>query len=234
MRKFVYTTDLMKANCLIFSFLFAFNFLHAQDTLVKQSGDTLAVILLEVNPENLRYKRFDYQNGPTFTVFKQEIKFVIYANGKRETFEHPVFPLRLKQSSDVDLSIQTSGKYFFYKDIRIAEADMLAIVSKQKDKKLDEMVRKVNDLRFLQHATGLVSIPLFVSGFFIYAANRPQPARRGRPPVNTASRAQSRKNGGYMMIGALVSGLASVSFMIDRRRHDRFVVHAYNAYLAGQ
>ncbi len=208
--------------------------MHSQDTLVKQSGDTLAVILLEVNPENLRYRRFDYQNGPTFTVFRQEVKFVIYANGKRETFEHSVFPLRSKQQTGIDLSIQTSGKYFFYKDMRIAEPDMLAIITKQKDEKLDKMLGQVNDLRFLQHATTILAIPLFVSGFFVYVANRPQPARRGRAPVNTSSRVQNRKNGAYMMIGALVSGLASVTFMIDRRRHDRFVVNAYNAYLAGQ
>ena len=53
----------------------------AQDTIVKRNGEKVTVKLMEVNPNDVRYKRLDYLEGPLFTVQKQDIKFIVYANG---------------------------------------------------------------------------------------------------------------------------------------------------------
>lgn len=59
---------------------------HAQDIITKSNGDELAVKVLEVNPDNLKYKLWDYMDGPTYTISKSEILLVKYENGHKDVF----------------------------------------------------------------------------------------------------------------------------------------------------
>ena len=64
---------------------------YAQDVIVKRDGSTILSKVLEVNPTNIKYKKFSNPNGPTYTVEKSEIMAVNYENGEKETFnEVPV------------------------------------------------------------------------------------------------------------------------------------------------
>lgn len=60
--------------------------MKCQDTLYFKNNDKIIIQLLEVNPTNLKYKRFDNQAGPTYTVLKEEVTQVMYANGKKDIF----------------------------------------------------------------------------------------------------------------------------------------------------
>lgn len=59
----------------------------SQDTLYFQSKNKLNVQLLEINPDNLKYKRSDNLNGPIYTISKSEISHIVYKNGVKESFE---------------------------------------------------------------------------------------------------------------------------------------------------
>jgi len=61
--------------------------LRGQDTLYFNSKNKLTVQLLEINPENLKYKRSDNLTGPIYTINKSEISHVVYKNGVKESFE---------------------------------------------------------------------------------------------------------------------------------------------------
>jgi hypothetical protein len=60
---------------------------YAQDTLVKTDHSKLAVKVIEVNPETVKYKRFDYPDGPLMILDKKEVSAIVYQNGLREMFE---------------------------------------------------------------------------------------------------------------------------------------------------
>lgn len=60
---------------------------HAQDTLVLRNGREHAVKVLEINPTEVVYKRFDNLEGPTIIVLKADVARIVYANGTREEFE---------------------------------------------------------------------------------------------------------------------------------------------------
>ena len=38
---------------------------YAQDIITKSNGDEIVAKVLEVNPDNLKYKLWDYMDGPT-------------------------------------------------------------------------------------------------------------------------------------------------------------------------
>ncbi len=212
--------------------MLCFQLLQAQDTIVKRNGNKLIVKLVEVNPDNVRYKRLDYQEGPVFTLSKQEIKLLIYPNGIHESFENyvpPVVKEAILSPPAIDLSIQPSGSKYYYKERRISEPDMLAIVSKQNDKKINLMIKKVEEKKFIQMTTMILSLPIFITGLYLYAANTPRRSKRGSTTPTTS--AEMRVNGEYLMLAGVACELVSISFKLNRTKHAHMVVDAYNAYI---
>src|ERR1035437_9810916 len=86
-----------------------FSFVQAQDTIVKRNEEKVIAKIMEVNQSDIKYKRFDYQDGPTFTVVKWELKYVVYGNGAKESFENYSAPLNKVVQSPIDLSFQPAG-----------------------------------------------------------------------------------------------------------------------------
>jgi hypothetical protein len=60
---------------------------YAQDTLVLRTGREHLVKVLEINPTEVVYKRFDNLEGPTIIVLKADVARIVYANGTREEFD---------------------------------------------------------------------------------------------------------------------------------------------------
>ncbi len=63
----------------------------AQDLITKVNGEEIWARVLEVNDKNIRYKLWDYPDGPTYTLLKSKILTVRYSNGVEETMR--VYPL---------------------------------------------------------------------------------------------------------------------------------------------
>jgi hypothetical protein len=60
---------------------------HAQDVIVKNDKSEIKAKVLEIDDVNVKYKQWDFQDGPTYSVRKNEVFMILYKNGKRETFE---------------------------------------------------------------------------------------------------------------------------------------------------
>jgi hypothetical protein len=58
----------------------------AQDTILKISGDSILSTVIEVTSNELRYKRFDNQDGPIYSILPAEVSIVRYQNGTVDTF----------------------------------------------------------------------------------------------------------------------------------------------------
>lgn len=59
----------------------------AQDVVVKKDGSTILAKVLEVSQDNIKYKKFSNQNGPTYTINLSDIISVNYENGEKETYD---------------------------------------------------------------------------------------------------------------------------------------------------
>lgn len=66
-------------------FLFAFSG-FSQDVITKSNGDEILAKILEVTQNDVKYRKFDQQNGPIFTISKAELLMVKYENGSKDVF----------------------------------------------------------------------------------------------------------------------------------------------------
>lgn len=60
----------------------------AQDVVVKKDGSTILAKVLEVNQDNIKYKKYSNQNGPTYTISISDIMSVNYENGDKEDYSN--------------------------------------------------------------------------------------------------------------------------------------------------
>jgi hypothetical protein len=54
------------------------------DVLLLQNADEIAVKILEIDERNIKYKRCDNINGPTYSISKSRVALIKYANGTKE------------------------------------------------------------------------------------------------------------------------------------------------------
>lgn len=69
---------------------FATSLLFAQDVIIKRNGDEIKSKVLEINQNTIKYKEFDFQDGPIRNISINDVFMIIYENGKRESFKKPV------------------------------------------------------------------------------------------------------------------------------------------------
>lgn len=58
----------------------------AKDVIVLNSSDSIKAKILEVTPTEVKYKKMNYLDGPTFIILKSEISKITYGNGDVESF----------------------------------------------------------------------------------------------------------------------------------------------------
>lgn len=61
--------------------------LKAQDTIFMRSGEKIIAKIIELNTREVKYKKFDFQDGPLYVVSKTDIFKIAYVNGMTENLE---------------------------------------------------------------------------------------------------------------------------------------------------
>lgn len=61
----------------------------AQDIIVQKDGSTIQAKILKVTQSSVEYKKFDNQNGPTYTISTKDLQCINYENGTKDTFVSP-------------------------------------------------------------------------------------------------------------------------------------------------
>lgn len=75
---------------LIYLLFCATSISYAQDQLFKKDNSKVDVKILEINQNEIKYKLFTYQDGPTITISKKDVALIIYQNGVHEVINTPV------------------------------------------------------------------------------------------------------------------------------------------------
>ena len=70
----------MNKYLLTIGVLCAINVSKAQDVIVKKDGSTVMSKVLEVNQDDIKYKKYSNLDGPTYTIYKKEIASINYEN----------------------------------------------------------------------------------------------------------------------------------------------------------
>ena len=73
--------------------IFLITTLKAQDIIIKENGDEIKAKVIEVGITEIKYKKFDNETGPVYTILKSELFMIKYENGTKELFELTVTPI---------------------------------------------------------------------------------------------------------------------------------------------
>jgi hypothetical protein len=76
------------AIALIFASFLAFT----QDFIILKNGDEIKSKVLEINDNNIKYKKYSNQDGPTYTMEKSKIFMIKYASGDKDVFNTNATP----------------------------------------------------------------------------------------------------------------------------------------------
>lgn len=68
----------------ILTFTFIVMNCYSQDYITKTTGDSIPAKVLEVTSTEIKYKKVDNPNGPTYSVLKSDIFLIRYENGSTE------------------------------------------------------------------------------------------------------------------------------------------------------
>jgi hypothetical protein len=78
----------MKSKILQISFLICLsnNVSFSQDLINKTDGVEIKVKVIEIDDTNIKYKKFDNQSGPVYSISKKEVDRIKYENGSIDNF----------------------------------------------------------------------------------------------------------------------------------------------------
>lgn len=63
----------------------------AQDIIVQKNGSTIQAKVVKVTQTEVEYKKFNNQNGPTYTISTRDLQCINYQNGTKDTFVSPSY-----------------------------------------------------------------------------------------------------------------------------------------------
>lgn len=84
----------------------------SQDIIVKRNGDEIESKVLEISTETIKYKEFDFQDGPTRNIKISDVFMIIYENGKREKFTTSETASNNLATSNNETNLNRKGNYF--------------------------------------------------------------------------------------------------------------------------
>ncbi len=75
---------------LVLLFLLCSVGISAQDIIVMKDGSIIASKVIEVGQNEIKYKKYNNQDGPLYTISKTSVQSINYQNGAKDTFSAPV------------------------------------------------------------------------------------------------------------------------------------------------
>jgi hypothetical protein len=221
-------------------FLFFSLFSFAQDTIIKYSGETIIGKINEISPTQIKYKKADFQDGPTYVENKSDIKMIKYSNGLKEEFtkEQPknttvtttgnddyygggttntTAKTSTAPSNKIDIwgvnRFRTQGKM-------MNEKQMQSILLNSKDNTVLNLVGQAKDAKKLQYV-GFAAIPLGIGAFgFLLAA-----------AINSTTYSLDRSyvaGSAVCAVAAIACPIFAVTQKVKRNRCNREAIKFYN------
>ncbi len=76
----------MKKTVLTAVFFLIFLMSYSQDVIHLRNGKQIQAKVLKIGPREITFKKYDFPDGPDYAVFKKEVNFILYENGRKESF----------------------------------------------------------------------------------------------------------------------------------------------------
>lgn len=184
-------------RCFVFflSIIFSYGKMLAQDTIITMNNESIIAKVTEISPREVKYKKYDYLDGPTYIQNKSDLKMIRYANGRSEIFiSGNTNTLKKEEKTVINVTEETDyyggpgsstspvsankltarGSRYSYQNKFISEKKLHLMLNDTKDRSLMALVGKAKDNKKLQYIgfgafpLGIASIVAFSSAFTYY------------------------------------------------------------------
>ncbi len=91
----------MKKLICILVTLLLFSTLNAQDFIYKNDGGEIEAKVVEITTDVIKYKIFEFQDGPIYNVEIDDIFMIVYENGRREVFKKKTTDNVITETPDI-------------------------------------------------------------------------------------------------------------------------------------
>jgi hypothetical protein len=226
----------MKKLFLIGFILFISSIVNGQDTIVKKSGDQILAKVSEITPTEVKYKRFDFQDGPLYVELKSNIDMIKFSNGIKEVFKQEI-PVKTtitvtEKTNDYysnapiiqNNRIETWGSRFRYHDRTISERELHEMLLKTNNKQIMGFVGQAKDAKSMQYI-GFAAIPLGITSYvFLLKSSGLFSTRGGYNKFDSGDLAVSAICAAAAITCPIISGVSKS----NRNKSNRQAIKIYN------
>ncbi len=238
----------MKKLITIIVLIFTYQLSNAQDTIVKYNGELIRAKITEITSAEVKYKKFDFIDGPTYVERKSNIELIKYSSGLKEHFDNsqqtntnkgtPQNSPDYYGSSDPKNNytqgnkITEFGSRYQYQNGLIGENEMQRILMNTKDKHIMGLIQQSKQARGMQYI-GFGGIVLGMSAYLCliqsttsttaYNSQTGYPTTTPNPNKNSLQIAA-----GMLALVAIACPIVSGVYKAERHNYNRDAIKLYN------
>lgn len=183
----------MKKLLFVFTLLYC-HLTNAQDTIIKYNGEQILSRITEISSTEIKYKKFSFQDGPTYIEKKADVRSINYSTGVKQEFKTEFPPVK-KQTDTLNTAgtinddyyghperghLSISKKIFMRDDTEITEEEFYDWLTYSKDAEIIDLAKKSKRAKIYKKinlgfmAGGLILVgspPLFIlsESIFVYS-----------------------------------------------------------------
>jgi len=111
---------------LIIIFILAACLAGAQDIIHKKNGEDIQAVIIDVSPGVIKYKKFENQDGPVYSIAREQVEKIIYQSGKTIELEEQEVGVVLEEEEPLQpiSPPSTFGGHFGYGVSKIRGDDL--------------------------------------------------------------------------------------------------------------
>lgn len=212
----------------------------SQDTLYLSNGEKIPSQIIEVTPTEVKYKKSNNPEGPTYTSENSTVKFIKYRNGSVDTIKVTIktpqeiaISDQLKTSTPAEKSkkpaIYFSSSYYRYNGNEMREADIHKLIQKTHNVEINEYVKKSKNAKIAEYV-GFLAVPALIYGI-ISARDTYNHNEKLYSTFYGANNSSLQKSYGPAIAAGVVGVLSLTTTIISkpiRRKNTEAAIRVYN------
>lgn len=222
----------MKKFLLVVFVLLCFGKIKAQDTITKLNGETIIVKIIEITSSEIKYKRIDSPDGPTYIEFKSKVKMIRFSSGLVE--KYGTAENSAANETPYSNHIFKVGTKYSYHNVLIIEKEMWHMLLKNENEKVVKLIKSAKSAHRRQYI-GFGAIPMGILAiiFMALAENSIPQDYYGTGTTTVTAEQQSAYNT-YLALsmvsvgGMLACPAITVVSKIQRAKYNRAAIKLYN------
>lgn len=162
--------------CCLITFLIAFAAsCFGQDTIITRKGSIILGKVLEISPTEIRYKKIENPDGPSYVEDRSAVSIIKYSNGTVDSFPElkpwmvssPVEEVKVVAAPKKNPELKKIGNRYWYGDKILVEAEMHDVLLYLKNPRITAHIQAAKFDKHWQYI-GFATIPCGIASLYCF------------------------------------------------------------------